>query len=133
MIDQMIHIDKDTAVVDHMLEMLHSSSRAQRYTPVVYVNSEVAYEHPLIELQSTTVHELTHSVNGEDFLVVVDCDVISLVHPTWSLSGEGETLLDAENDLLEEARDIFTYYASRPVGSFTPDALSLRDYLLSVV
>ena len=78
--------------------------------------------------EEITRHSQTGSVStqirilGEPFLVERENGKIYLSHSTWSLVGMGDTLLEAELDLYEEARDaaeLFFGYDESEVASST--------------
>ena len=65
----------------------------------------------------------------EDFNILIDGDNIILTHPNWSLSGMGDTLLEAERNLYKEAGEIFDYYNSIPDTELTIEAVQLKEFL----
>lgn len=74
-----------------------------------------------------------HIVAGEPFQIDVSEDLIILKHEHWSLRGRGRTLVEAEIDLIENARDDAAYFCNHPVESMTNRAQALRDFILRVL
>lgn len=74
-----------------------------------------------------------HLVAGEPFQIDISRDLIILRHRHWSLRGRGHTLAEAEQNLIENAREDADYYRNRPVQSMTVRALALRDFILRVL
>lgn len=71
------------------------------------------------------------SVFGEEFEIEAAGGVIWLTHPRWSLVGSGRTLVAAQMDLLEEARELAEAVLGMDVKTMSPRSLALRDYLLT--
>lgn len=76
---------------------------------------------------------LMHVIAGEPFEMHFDEGGVVLRHPQWSLRGEGTTLLEAEQNLLDFARSIAPAYVYHPHYKLTKRAQSLKDFLLKVV
>lgn len=74
----------------------------------------------------------TVEVGGEAFAVEVDEGTIYLSHPRWSLLGEGASLIEAEANLMEEARALLPVFLAKPITALSEDARALRDFLLRV-
>lgn len=74
-----------------------------------------------------------HWIAGEPFYLEKEDDLIYIRHERWSLIGCGESLVAAEQDLLQEARDLFPIYTSMPVSKMDHEAARLRDFLFSVI
>lgn len=71
-----------------------------------------------------------HFVADEPFLIDISGNLVILRHRHWSLRGRGRTLVEAERNLIENAREDAAYYRSQPVDSMTVRALALRDFIL---
>lgn len=82
---------------------------------------------------STTKARAPFRLAGEMFCIEPDAGVVYIRHPRWSLLGAGETLLDAERDLLEEARELSPLLMRRHPTELDPETLRLRDFLLRIV
>ena len=74
-----------------------------------------------------------HKILNELFLFEIEEDRIVLFHEKWSLTGEGASLLDAELDLLSEAKEIAKFYLAYPFDSLDIDAQRLQSFLYNVV
>jgi hypothetical protein len=72
-------------------------------------------------------------IAGEYFFVEIEDGTVYLRHPTWSLLGAGESLLQAEQDLRAEARELAQIFAEMPVESMSYEAFRLRDYLFRLL
>jgi hypothetical protein len=70
---------------------------------------------------------------GEPFVLEFEDDEVYLRHPRWSLIGAGSSLLEAEMDLLAEARDLSEVLLKVPHANLDPEAMSLRDFLFRVM
>lgn len=73
------------------------------------------------------------SMFGEMFEVVADEGYVILSHPAWSLTGLGKDFVEAEKDLVENARILANVYLNRPVSQMTIGALEFRDFLLQII
>ena len=77
---------------------------------------------------------ISHEIAGEAFDIKQDdSGSITLLHPTWSLIGEGSSLLEAEQDLLSEAIELADLYLDFPLESLDYEALRLRNFLLRII
>ena len=69
----------------------------------------------------------------EEFDIVFEDEYIYLSHPKWSLTGMGKTLIDAERDLLKEAKESLIHYQKYAGSELTEDALEMKEYLIKIV
>lgn len=70
-----------------------------------------------------------HRVAGETFYIERQEARIFLRHDQWSLVGEGRTLLEAERDLIAEAKDVAAILLDKPPASLSPEAVELQKFL----
>lgn len=76
----------------------------------------------------------THKIKGEPFIVGrIDANHIIITHESWSLTGYGETLIHAELDLLNEAKELSKEFIKIPVTELAPDALDLREFIYKII
>ena len=71
--------------------------------------------------------------HGEPFELEIGDGVLSLRHPQWSLMGTGKTLLEAEIDLLDEAREVGYAMLELPIATLSFEAFRLREFLLRII
>lgn len=72
----------------------------------------------------------TYKFCGEEFEIYLEDDNIILSHPTWSLSGMGKSLIDAEKNLLQESKIVLEHYIDVPESKLSEDAIELKNFLL---
>ena len=72
----------------------------------------------------------TYKFCGEEFEIYLEDDNIILSHPTWSLSGMGKSLIDAEKNLLQESKVVLEHYIDVPESKLSEDAIELKNFLL---
>lgn len=82
-----------------------------------------------IELVPRYIHE----VAGEPFFLEREDGYIYLSHIRWSLTGAGKSLLEAEQDLIEDARLKAEIYLSHPVEQMTYDAFEMGNFILRLL
>lgn len=83
---------------------------------------------------STSVKvRLEYEILGEPFRLDFEQGSIIIHHPIWSLVGMGATLLDAEKDLLAEARELAEVLLRVRPTELDVNALQLRDFLFRVI
>ena len=76
--------------------------------------------------------QFEHSVAGEPFVVDMEEDHLTIFHPTWSLIGVGNSLIEAEHNLIEEARLVSRVFLSIPLNELDPEAFRLYEFLLRI-
>ena len=86
-----------------------------------------------VEIDPSRLIKPEHEFAGETFELQTEQGLIRLCHKRWSLEGEGSTLLDAEQDLVSNARIIAEAYLRSPVERMTQNALALREFLFNVI
>jgi hypothetical protein len=86
-----------------------------------------------IEINLDSRKIITYTIAGEEFLLDVEYDNYLIHHPSWSLSGSGHSLIEAELNLLKEASEIFDFYYESPISSLSSEALKLRHFLFTVL
>lgn len=74
-----------------------------------------------------------YQFHGERFDLEIDDGVLSLRHPRWSLMGTGKTLIEAETDLLDEAREVAHAMLELPIATLSFEAFRLREFLLRII
>ncbi len=74
-----------------------------------------------------------HKIKGEEFEIYSDGINIILTHPTWSLSGIGPTLIEAERNLYNESKYVYEHYKNYSPEELTEDALKLREFLIKII
>jgi hypothetical protein len=72
----------------------------------------------------------TYKFCGEEFEIYLEDNNIILSHPTWSLSGMGKSLIDAEKNLLQESKIVLEHYIDVPESKLSEDAIELKNFLL---
>ena len=72
----------------------------------------------------------TYRFCGEEFEIYIEDNNIILSHPTWSLSGMGKSLIDAEKNLLQESKVVLEHYIDVPESKLSEDAIELKNFLL---
>ncbi|MEX2571337.1 MAG: hypothetical protein WD737_08515 [Gemmatimonadota bacterium] len=70
---------------------------------------------------------------GEVFDIELEGRTVYVRHPEWSLIGAGESLLEAEQDLVEECRDVRSALDAVPLSKLSPEALRMYEFALTVV
>jgi hypothetical protein len=83
-----------------------------------------------VEYVDHVVPKVVRRIAGEPFCLELREGRVVLSHARWSLMGEGGTPLEAERNLIEEARDIARVLLGQPARSLSPDAAALRDYVI---
>ena len=74
-----------------------------------------------------------YQFHGEPFDLEIDDAVLSLRHARWSLIGTGRTLVEAETDLLNEAREVAHAMLELPIATLSFEAFRLREFLLHII
>ncbi|MEX0608513.1 MAG: hypothetical protein WD016_13975 [Balneolaceae bacterium] len=77
--------------------------------------------------------EPDYYINDERFLLQQKNGKIHLTHPIWSLSGMGENLIDAELDLISDAKIISDEYVNEADINLSEEALKLKVFLLQII
>ena len=77
--------------------------------------------------------EFSHLVSEEPFRATKADGIFRLRHAKWSVMGEGATLLDAEQALLDEARIDAEVFLEIPLEELSADAIAYRRFLLRIV
>ena len=72
-------------------------------------------------------------VAGEPFLLEYENDSIMLTHSKWSLTGVGKSLIEAEQNILEEASGLARVFLDLSVNTLDENARHLREFLLKVI
>ena len=86
---------------------------------------------PKLTERKTDTHP--YRFRGERFDLEIDDGIFSLRHPRWSLMGTGTTLLEAEIDLLDEAREVVHAILELPITTLSFEAFRLREFLLRII
>jgi hypothetical protein len=103
----------------------------KNFTDIVEVNgSEVKTGYSNQSIDNEIV--LSLDIFGEQFIIEEEDGCFYITHPKWSLVGYGETLIDAENDLISDAIDLNSHIMTIPYGSFDEDGKNLYDFLIKV-
>jgi hypothetical protein len=79
------------------------------------------------------MNKFKHCVCGEEFDLEVSDNKIYLSHPKWSFVGEGDNLIEAEMDVVRQAREIASEFIVMRDTGFTYEALKLREFILRVI
>lgn len=78
--------------------------------------------------------EMAVPINGVPFLVDIEPDgTVCLQHERWSLVGCGRSLVEAEADLYQEARDLAGVLGQMPFAAMSEDLRDLRDFVFDLV
>jgi hypothetical protein len=72
-------------------------------------------------------------IAGELFKFEFEDETVYLKHREWSLMGMGDSERAAEQDLLNEARQLYDVMATMPPHTLSDAASRLRDFLRRVV
>jgi len=102
----------------------------------IIISNNLVYADPLNDSSEIYVLEVNndnevikkYKILDEEFNIFADGENIILTHPQWSLSGMGESLIDAERNLYKEAKEVFGHY-NIPNSQLTPDAIKLKEFL----
>ncbi len=70
---------------------------------------------------------------GERFDVTRDAYGILVSHPRWSLTGRGDTLVEAELDLIANAKLLAEAYLEFAPSQLSPEANEMLDYLIQLM
>ncbi len=76
---------------------------------------------------------LDYEIKGERFEIHLKNDLVYINHPKWSLVGMGGTLLDAEIDMLEEAKLIAEEYLEMEDSQLSYEAQKFKEYLIRII
>ncbi|MFV1980267.1 MAG: hypothetical protein ACC655_03870 [Rhodothermia bacterium] len=79
-----------------------------------------------------TLVQHKHEFAGEVFDLKFEGGALILSRRAWSLVGIGNSLVDAEQDLISCAKDLWPVYAA-PEEPMTTEALAMRDFMLRVI
>ena len=104
-----------------------------RWTSVDEVRHFVLHVHHAFKVRKGERVLPLHHIVGEPFEMMISEGVIVLQHQQWSLHGEGTTLLEAEQNLLDFAIAISPAYVRHPNEKLTKRAQVLKDFLLKVI
>ena len=91
-------------------------------------SSETSEREPKIRRKYQPVVKIA----GEEFLLSREDGYIFLSHPEWSVTGFGESLLDAERHLKQRVQRMYSDFLTTPASEMTLRALDLRDFLLKI-
>ncbi len=72
-------------------------------------------------------------VFGQKFDVIEEYGKIVVSHPRWSLSGVGDTLVEALEDLYKDFDKTCEWYSYYDRDMMTREAIDMTDYLISLV
>ena len=75
----------------------------------------------------------TLEVLGEKFAAEVVDERILITHPKWSLVGNGESVVEAVADLMENAREVQDIFLRCSLDELSPEALELVRFLKRVI
>ncbi len=84
------------------------------------------------DFESNVKWRRTVQIAGEEFLIEKEGEYIFLTHEEWSLSGFGRNLLEAEQMIYDQSRELLNTYMSWDLDKMTPQAVRLRDFILRV-
>lgn len=71
-------------------------------------------------------------VAGEPFFIEIDEGIVYLRHDRWSIVGAGSSLLEAEESLMQEARELVAVLAECPAESLSAEVLRMQEFLLGI-
>lgn len=74
-----------------------------------------------------------HFIYGEEFNLEILKSKIYLTHPKWSFVGEGNHLIEAEMDVIEQVHEIADDYIHISPSNLTFEALKMRDFIFKVI
>jgi len=97
------------------------------FDPVRESSSDPIDEDQFVQIGSVEVH-------GERFRLEANGrGLVLLSHPKWSLSGMGETIIEAEEDLINMAKVVSDVYIESDPEYLTDDAIELREFIIKVL
>jgi hypothetical protein len=73
-----------------------------------------------------------YSIQGFNFHIDIVESKIRLSHPKWSLIAEGNNLIQAENKLIAEAKEVSEIYLDIPENQLDENAQEFKDFLFSI-
>lgn len=82
---------------------------------------------------SKAITYFDYEYKGERFDIKKENGLLYISHPKWSLVGMGDTLLDAEIDMINGAKIIADDYINVPESTLSQEAVNLKRYLLKII
>lgn len=76
---------------------------------------------------------LSLKIKGESFNLTREEGEFILTHPSWSLTGSGNNLIEAEMNLFNKARIFLEGYSKISITELSHKALQFRNFLFSIV
>lgn len=86
-----------------------------------------------VELTPIPTVVLSFTIKGENFNLTREEGEFILTHPSWSLTGSGNNLIEAEINLLKKARIFLEGYSKISIAELSQEALQFRNFLFSIV
>jgi hypothetical protein len=71
-------------------------------------------------------------IMDEKFFIEKENDMIYLTHDKWSLVGVGKNLIEAEKDLMIEAKELFNNIRKIELNNLSQGAIQMRDFLFKI-
>lgn len=136
--DPVIFEDLESSTSDKEFESLEKYPEEPE-SPKVYksvlfeINIEPVNYAEYAEESNPKIVQHTYELFGEDFILEKEDNKIILSHNEWSLYSEGKNLLEAETNLITEAKEIAEVFLEIPASSLDPNALKLRDFLFRII
>ena len=109
-------------------KLTSNPSENQVFISTITVSGE--FENKLIK---TTKKESTMFLFGDEFLICNDSKGFFIQHPKWNLMGEGDTLQEAQESLLENILLAKQTLVESEVQQLDASAFNLREYLLNSI
>jgi len=86
-----------------------------------------------INIPVTTNIEQVVYIGNEEFTLKVEDEKYYIDHNLWSLAGEGNSLLDAELDLINQAKEIYELIKDDPISDLSLEAIRMRDFIYGLI
>ena len=83
-------------------------------------------------MSEETIKTSEHTIEGETFKVSKEGEKIFLEHPVWSLVSFGDTLIEAQNNLLKQSSEVCKIYSGFKDQEMTEKAIAMKEYLLKI-
>lgn len=81
--------------------------------------------------ETTIIYERTFFFLGEEFLISEEDNSYLIFHRMWPLSGQGDTIQEAQKDLINTLYDLKHHYWTTPINKLDDQAIVFRDFILN--
>ena len=86
-----------------------------------------------IDIPVTADIEKLIYINDEEFILNIEDHIYYISHRLWSLSGDGDTLLDAEIDLITQAKKVYHLIKDDSLSELSIEAIRMRDFIYGII